>query len=698
MPKGNGGTDVQHAESKRTRLGLARPGQALAAPGSVPSFDVFKATEAALLTEGRLKETLKKLTFVTPPEALMVRPAPVRPRHGFVESERLSAKEACLLEEIRRIAKSVAQVEPNAELIVMPFVDAEHNFVVTSAGVTVGAGHDGATAGRNATFVLLATDLRGWLDGLCNGGLARQYGISSDEDAYLEAVSTKGQVHLTQVRAGPRVGGSRDYVPCHVNVERVVEVATDDLLEWERTVQSFASHKGTVVWHPGGSVTSHFGVHCVINKLPYLTTRCPEVGDVLTATACAAWRQEDYRTLAQYVRAYERIIPSDDEATTLTSWTALAVATLHALASFTSSREDVSLRLVAFALAFLPRLFTGLCAGEVRHAPEKLKDYAERLAGNDLLPEMSCNERDAVYGEALCLPLAACGDILGRCYALFATPGWASEYGGSAWADCALASAVFLDELARFLEAPAEETLKEVLAQFNRVVHLAHNNGWWLNKVMNREAFDVLAEVPCFGLMNSALLEILEAPLEQTSCIPLVHGAVATAENYHQEVEYLLQRAPKESAEGWELLSSNVDVPETSAVEMRWMLRGKALHLQVPIGHTHPARNRPYGAAVAIPPASPFEQAVVALCRHLAEHYGCQRVGSPSSDSTAYGRGRLAEHEGWLAFTLEAKLTDESNLRRFVTREGTVRFYVPLSELPDLVPLFEEATCTAAAG
>ncbi|MGK5451545.1 hypothetical protein, partial [Streptomyces radiopugnans] len=65
----------------------------------------------------------------------------------------------------------------------------------------------------------------------------------------------------------------------------------------------------------------------------------------------------------------------------------------------------------------------------------------------------------------------------------------------------------------------------------------------------------------------------------------------------------------------------------------------------------------------------------------------------------SHGKGRLAKHEGWVAFTLEAKLADERrNLRRFVTREGTVRFCVPLSELPDLVPLFEEATCTAAAG
>lgn len=663
---------------------------------SVPSFDVFKATEAILLTEGRLKETIKKLTFVTPPEALMVRPAPVRPRHGFVESERVSATEGRLLEDIRRIAKSVTQVEPDAELIVMPFVDAEHNFVVTSAGVTVGCGHDGATAGRNATFIPLATDLRGWLDGLCNGGLAGQYGVGDDEDAYLEAVSKKGKVHLTQVRAGPRIGGSRDYVPCSINVERVVEVATDDLLEWERTVQAFANDKGTVVWHPGGSVTSHFGVHCVINKVPYLTTKCPEVGSALTATACDAWQEKDYQTLAEYVRAYERISPDDDEATTLTSWTALAVATLHALASLTSSREDANLRLVAFALSFLPRLFTGLCAGEVRHAPEKLKDYAERLAGNDLRPEMSRNERDAIYGEALCLPLAACGDILGRCYALFATPGWASEYGGSAWADCALASAVFLDELVRFLEDPAEETLKGVLGQFNRVVHLAHNNGWWLNKVMNREAFDVLAEVPCFGLVNPVLLEVLQAPLQQTSCVPLAQGAVATAENYYQEVAYLLQRAPKESVEGWELLTPNIDVPETSAVEMRWTLKGKVLNLQVPLGHTHPARNRPYGVAVAVLPTSPFERAVVALCRQLAEHHDDKR--EDSSDRTAYGRGRLAKHEGWVAFTLEAKLADERNLRRFVTREGTVRFCVPLSELPDLVPLFEEATCTAAAG
>ena len=76
--------------------------------------------------------------------AMFARPCPVRPRHGFVES-RLVHNRAQLL----GVWKEATQEDPEAEVILMPFLKAKGNAVVTAKMIAIGPGHDGATAGKN---------------------------------------------------------------------------------------------------------------------------------------------------------------------------------------------------------------------------------------------------------------------------------------------------------------------------------------------------------------------------------------------------------------------------------------------------------------------------------------------------------------------------------------------------------------------
>ncbi|HEX7022951.1 MAG TPA: hypothetical protein VF171_08855 [Trueperaceae bacterium] len=666
---------------------------------AVPQFEVISAKEVDAFTSDRLQEALHTLKLAGPPHELMVRPAPVTPRHGFVESERINASGDALLDNLKRIARTVTQLEPQGEIILMPFVNAECSMVLTSAGLTIGPGHDGATSGRDSKFLPVACDLRAFVQRHAGEALRARYGIAEDQDVYLEAVAAGPQVHLTQVRAGPKVENARDFIPASLTVRRVVRVTTQDLLAWEHTVQELSHEPGVVVWHAGGSVCSHYGVHCVIHGVPYLTSRRPRVGEQLEPTPTRAWGEPEYRALAARTRAFASDLEAADD-TTLTSWTVLAVAALHALPSLLCSASEEALRVVGFALAFLPRLFTGLCAGEVRHARAHLSSYDAQLARSKLMPVVSeARDRSTIYREAMILPLAECSDALARSYGLFRAPGWSSEFGGEAWAACALASATFLDAVRAFVVEPNEPNFQRALGQFNQVVHLAHNSGWWLNKIMMQESFDVLAEMPCLGFLGCATLEVLQRPLANDAAPWPNFDTVTAAHQAEDAVRAHLYPRQKEPAGAWRALKTPTGTPDTLR-GVRWTLRDSGLHVQARTSRTHPAKNRPYGAAFDLPSDTEHKAALVMLFRHLMGRHDVPRVRSLATENHAYGRAWLGCSGERLVMVIAASLRDDdSYLQRFVMTPDRLGFELPRTALPEFAALFAEevSACPTAA-
>ena len=195
------------------------------------------------------------------------RPCPLRPRHGFIDSRRVST-----VEELRALVAHVLSVEPEGEVLLMPYVNARRSAVMTRNQVTVGLGHDGATGGKPGAvvFPLSHVDIP-HADGVSHG--------------YVESViSINDEVKFTQLRDGPpSPAPAVTWIPQDVTVQRVL-VPTDDALAWELTCQN--AQRGDFAHIPGGTMVCHAAVHCVLHGIPLtFAQEPPRIGDTLKANA-----------------------------------------------------------------------------------------------------------------------------------------------------------------------------------------------------------------------------------------------------------------------------------------------------------------------------------------------------------------------------------------------------------------------------
>lgn len=77
-----------------------------------------------------------------------VRPCPVKPRHGFVDSRVITTHQ-----EWRDILYETKEADPLGELIVMEWIEANASAVVSKHQVAMGSGHDGVTGDKGLTMV-----------------------------------------------------------------------------------------------------------------------------------------------------------------------------------------------------------------------------------------------------------------------------------------------------------------------------------------------------------------------------------------------------------------------------------------------------------------------------------------------------------------------------------------------------------------
>lgn len=250
---------------------------------TVPEFELIRIEK--LKTQAQL-EKLK---------GRFCRPCPKTPRHGFVDSRSINS-----LEEAKALAKETREADEEAEVLSMPFIAASHSAIWCPGQLSIGLGNDGATTGKDCLLVPVlgkpAQDrVKDWKKLLKDAGIT--------EAPYLELLWTKNQptktsklpqnngkqipdkakpatysIQYVQLRNGPELPDSVDFIPKEMKVEKIVE-AVGDLLAWEKKVKTFTP--GTVVWHPGGALSSHYSVHCFLHKIPVLTSRKPAAGETL---------------------------------------------------------------------------------------------------------------------------------------------------------------------------------------------------------------------------------------------------------------------------------------------------------------------------------------------------------------------------------------------------------------------------------
>jgi hypothetical protein len=362
------------------------------------------------------------------------RPCPVRPRHGFVESRVVDNED-----EVARVLEETRAVDPQGEVIVMPFVEAKGNAVLAGRKVVVGDGNDGATAGRSGWALALAEPATFEQD------LLEEAGITGT--AYVEAVSDVfDNVTLTQLRDGPTPPEADEYVPQTVVVQRVI-VGKGDLVEFEREVEQ--AGEGAVIWLPGGSLLSHYAVHGVAKGIAVVTrARAPAVGDVLTPP-----KGQHVLSLQRFRQGVRvgMVVPLE-----LGSARRAGKAALVGLHNAAAS-DGWSLGVSA---AVLFRMGVTLCAGEARFVRKRQRN------------------RSAIYQRTLSAK-ARLSQTLVASHKVFSTWVGGSSFGGAKWRE----AAEFVAELGAQL---AKGSPGETVVALNKLVNHAHNGGWLFDKFFDR--------------------------------------------------------------------------------------------------------------------------------------------------------------------------------------------------------------------
>jgi hypothetical protein len=405
---------------------------------------------------------------------LFARGCPLRPRHGFVDSITVKNKP-----ELLALWDKVREADPEGEMLVGPFVASTHNMVWMPTGMAIGPLHDGATAGRDSIFVPLVKGE--WTEKSTYKALIDKAKIAAGEVPYIEAVAIKYTTSLdasrlieaTQCRSGPLVDSlSSDYIPEETVVQEVVQ-AEGDLIEWEAKAEKF--RPGTVVYHPGGTLASHYSVHGVNHKIPVCISFQPKVGDILKPTKSI--KDLDIDALQRGIVA-GHVLPLKAR----NDWVKAVSFLLVALHNANAQRGEHSWMLGA-ASSVMCRIGLGLACGEMRHysGTTPMGPYVKNLP------------RDQVYANAF-NDYFVYRLLFTHTIHSYINKKWVSSYGGKAWAACAAAAAKLDTAIGHVMRDGTEESAKKLVDVLNTAVNQAHNGGWWLNKIIHQDVMNQAAE------------------------------------------------------------------------------------------------------------------------------------------------------------------------------------------------------------
>lgn len=479
--------------------------------GIINSFAPFKVQNVAIARNEHLRAIAKgrysaawddgAFAAISMQEHVFARPCPITPRHGFVESRLVRSGK-----ELVGLAKETLRTDKQAEMIFAPYIDAAANAIVTRAGVVIGPSNDGATAGKGAFTIPVPSAIK---DEYLPDGVIK-------ESPYIEVVIDKeGRAYAVQMRDGPEPPATNDWVSNTIKVQHVYKVNGDeDLLAFEKKAKKFP--KGTVVYHPGGAITSHVGVHCVLNSIPYVT-RPVQVGDVLEPTTSYEWGKEEYNALAGLARtaAITEPPPINDPGffDHLSRETLAAFGVIHGAASaVTTEPNHQTMSAIAYAMMHIIRVAAMSSLGEVRFASKRLLRYEydpriEQYIFDTLSMEPS---RAAVYKDAYNWELERLAVGLYTAMKIFAEPIWGGGFGGKRWRISTKRALMTAYQWHKFMNTGRKLHFDAAVKHAHQLLNETHNGGKYLNKVLNTSQLDRLADNPgMFTLFGFNLIQLL---------------------------------------------------------------------------------------------------------------------------------------------------------------------------------------------
>ena len=391
------------------------------------------------------------------------RPCPLRPRHGFIDSRRVAT-----VEELRALVAHVLSVEPEGEVLLMPYVNARRSAVMTRNQVTIGLGHDGATGGKPGAVVFP----------LSHVDIPRADGVAH---GYVESViSINDEVKFTQLRDGPASPAPAvTWIPQDVTVQRVL-VPTDDALAWELTCQN--AQRGDFAHIPGGTMVCHAAVHCVLHGIPLsFMQNPPSIGDTFKANADESPRVylDDVAHGALHGMASSPAVKPAMHAAVFAAHQGLALPQTAAGA-----------RALGAGFATLLRVASGCCLGELRHTKTGAKLIREKF----LADSENGIGRDQIYRAAWSGYLDARKFLAAAAANFDNGKNWpSSSYGGKNWRNCTLAT-IELDKAVQELTTEANDAaFKKALAAAHNLINAVHNGGGLFTKVVHQSTLDQMA-------------------------------------------------------------------------------------------------------------------------------------------------------------------------------------------------------------
>lgn len=421
------------------------------------------------------------------PDALIgnfVRPCPMRPRHGFVDSRSVPNRE-----EADKIIKETLTADPEAEFLLMSYVPAPFSGIWTPGYLAVGQGTDGATAGKTAITIPIMGDF------LARGG----YGDIAKKNAGIESApyveilwrkehndeyETKKYMGLTvQLRDGPKLPeGAEDFIPNNFVVENVI-MAEGDLLEWEGKMREVPAN--SVVWHPNGTMASHYAIHAVLNKVPLLITREPKIGEALKPTTNQPGEVNIDLMRAGFQIACDLKISKEEAAYFM-------LVGCHQTTQWLG-KFDI---LLGASMGFSYRLAMTAALGEERHYKA-----SKNKIGRDKVYTKYWEKADSQYGRTKFL------DALEKFLNGHAWP--SSNYGGKAWFG-------FTSHAVLMYNALIRKDHKSAMEAMNKLVNAAHNSGWGFNKFISQNEMTHTAKNPIYSGFHVGpyLYEVLTASNE----------------------------------------------------------------------------------------------------------------------------------------------------------------------------------------
>jgi hypothetical protein len=370
------------------------------------------------------------------------RPCPLTPRHGFVDS-RVVENEA----ELRDLARESMLADTESEIALCRKLQATHNAILTDKTFTIGVGNDGATAGINTLTFELKKSHRHSISRYVPEDIVQN---SAFGEIVYENMYSRNYAYLVQLRDGPEIKFTVDNVPHDIEVRQVVEVDHNKkLLDWEEDVKNF--DPGTVVYHPGGSTSSHYAVHCIQKEVPIMISRRPVVGEILKKTEEAEVSTEI--NWAELKQGFFTALESKE--------LQFSDASLIMLSALQVIKNPTSFVLgLGMGCAF--RLSLTACAGEMRHKGKILR------------------KRDLVY-KSVWKRTQFYKSKLIKMKESFFHDYWECSFGGNAWGEIADTTIKLYNEII------SQE--KNALSSFNKLVNLQHNNAWAFSKFINEVFF-----------------------------------------------------------------------------------------------------------------------------------------------------------------------------------------------------------------